>query len=164
MFVVGLASAQAPVEAASLSPDVLLVALGGSGSAFEIGLPNDVHVVHIAVTRGDTVVDSRSATVGQRHDDRRVSMIVSVGALGPTARCSRLVFMATSETRDGSVSRHGMNMACIETPTMARLVSSGRFLPSSMDVERWHAVEGVMLAMSPLMTTTGNAAQDTPEW
>ena len=140
----GLAAAQASVAQTEISGDVLL-ALLGTGQAIEIGLPSDVRLVHVVVTRGDAMVDNRSTNVEPWSEDQSVSVTLSVGALGPTLRCPLLVFTHTSVTRDGTVSQHGMNSGCIETATPVRLVPRGGFLPTSIDVERWYVVDGFTL-------------------
>jgi len=144
LSVFGLAAAQAPVEPTSLSPNVLLEALG-NGSAMNIGLPRGVRVVHVAVTRGDVVLDTRSTIVEPWSEDSSASIAVSVGALGPTLECPFVVFVHTSVTLDGRVSQHGMNRGCVEVATPVRLVPWGGFLPTSFDVEQWYAVDSFVL-------------------
>lgn len=140
----GLVVAQAPVAQTEISADVLLAVLG-SGKAIEIGLPRDVRVVHVVVSRGEAVLDTRSTIVEPWSEDSSASVAVSVGALGPTLECPFVVFVHTSVTRDGRVSEHGMNRGCVEVATPVRLVPWGGFLPTAFDVEQWYSVDSFVL-------------------
>ena len=90
----GCAAAQAPVATTAISSDLLL-ALLGSGTAIEIGLPDDVRVVHVVATRGDEVVAQRADILTDVGDDA-ASIVVSVGAVGPALPCPLLVFIHAS--------------------------------------------------------------------
>jgi len=142
----GLAVARAPVARTDLSADVLL-ALLGSGKAIEIGLPDDVRVVHVVATRGDEVVIERRTEIGVDPGGRAESIVVSVGAVGPTLRCPFLVFIRVDLEREGRAYRGGMNASCIEVDAPVALWPGPvGFLRSSFEVATWYAVEGFIAA------------------
>ena len=142
----GLAAGHAPVARTGISADVLL-ALLGSGKAIEIGLPDDVRVVHVVATRGDEVVIERRTEIGVDPGGRAESIVVSVGAVGPTLRCPLLVFIRVDLEREGRAYGGGMNASCIEVDAPAALWPTHvGFLEPSFEVGTWYAVEGFIAA------------------
>ncbi len=142
----GLAAAQAPVARTDFSADVLL-ALLGSGKAIEIGLPDDVRVVHVVATRGDEVVLERRSEIGEDPGGRAESIVVSVGAVGPTLRCPLLAFIRVDLEREGRAYGGGMNASCIEVDAPVALWPGPvGLLRSSFEVGTWYAVEGFIAA------------------
>ncbi len=142
----GLAAAQAPVARTDISADVLL-ALLGSGKAVEIDLPDDVRVVHVVATRGDEVIIERRTEIGVDPGGRAASIVVSVGAVGPTLRCPLLVFIHVSLEREGHAYGSGMSAGCIEVDAPVALWPARvGFLAPSFEVDTWYAVEGFVAA------------------
>jgi len=145
VYASGLAAAQAPVATTSISADLLL-ALLGSGTAIEIGLPDDVRVVHVVATRADEVIAQRTEIVVVSNG-RAESIVVSVGAVGPTLRCPLFVFIQVSLEGDGRGHGGGMNASCTDVDAPVALwPTHGGFSERSFEVDTWYAVHGFMPA------------------
>lgn len=138
-----VAAAQATVATAEFSADVLLAALG-TGKAIEIALPDDVRAVHVAATRGEVLVDELRIGLGARSDGVAESVVVSVGAVGPTLWCPLLAFIHVSLERGGRSYRGTMSSTCIEVeaPVGLRPAQQVGFLAASFDVDTWYAIDG----------------------